>query len=121
MGCRLRIPCVDALNLTASLPSGVLGPRFESVLELMMPPHISWWEQRRRMAEHLGDALCGLSPPSWRSLSPRTSAASRGPPPTPPPCDVSVRPGPRSSLSYGLVFSSLSCQPPLLVHAAPFG
>src|SRR5215213_3887875 len=64
MGCRLRIPCVDALNLTASLPSGVLGPRFESVLELMMPPHISWWEQRRRMAEHLGDALCGLSPPS---------------------------------------------------------
>src|SRR5829696_1890530 len=39
MGCRLRIPCVEALNLTASLPSGVLGPRFESVLELMMPPH----------------------------------------------------------------------------------
>src|SRR5215213_11807995 len=51
MGCRLRIPCVEALNLTASLPSGVLGPRFESVLELMMPPHFRWWEQRKHMAE----------------------------------------------------------------------
>jgi hypothetical protein len=37
-GCRLRIPCVLALNLTASLPSGVFGPRLATTLELMVPP-----------------------------------------------------------------------------------
>src|SRR5215208_6001887 len=98
-----------------------LGTTFRERLRAHDASSFRRWEQRRCMTDRPDAALCGLSPPSWRSLSPRTSAASRGPPRTPPPCDVSVRPGPRSSPSYGLVFSSLSCQPPLLVHAAPFG